>query len=144
MAPQAYDWTCAACSLDWVLRSTGLNPNSNREAVVYEIGYTEQINPWTGLTNVSGPGQALIDVLSGYGQDSSQGWYDFDTICQLVQYDTGMMSGTNWYHWVALRGTQGSNLWIANSAPGYKGVWDILSPYDFNRLGPFNVVMLES
>jgi hypothetical protein len=37
---------------------------------------------------------------------------------------------------------QGSNLWIANSAPGYKGIYDVLSRYDFDRLGGFSVVWL--
>jgi hypothetical protein len=37
---------------------------------------------------------------------------------------------------------QGSNLWVANSAPGYMGIWDSLSREDFNRLGGFNVVWL--
>jgi hypothetical protein len=51
------------------------------------------------------------------------------------------MSRANWY-WVAIRGVQGSNIWIANSAPGYKGVWDTLSREDFNRLGGFSVIWL--
>jgi hypothetical protein len=147
MVPQLYSWTCSACSLEWVLRSTGLRSSSgdvyaDREAVVYEIGYTDQINPWVGLTNVDGPGRALQDVLASYGQPSEQGYLDFDSVYQLAQYTTGMMSGQAWYHWTALRGVQGSNLWIANSAPGYKGVWDILSREDFNRLGGFSVVWL--
>ena len=125
------------------MRSTGLVPDYDRERAVYEIGYTDQINPWTGLTNANGPGQALRDVYAAYNQPTSQGWLDFDSVFELVQDTTGQMSGTNWYHWVALRGVQGNNIWIANSAPGYKGIWDVLSRSDFNRLGPFNVVWLE-
>ena len=53
------------------------------------------------------------------------------------------MSGQAWYHWVALRGVRGNQIWIANSAPGYKGVWDTLSREDFVRLGAFSVVWLE-
>jgi hypothetical protein len=147
MVPQVYGWTCSACATDWVVKAAGLSPGSgdvyvDRETMVYDIGYTEQINPWTGLTNVDGPGYALQDVLDGYGQATEQAWLDFDSVYQLAQHTTGMMSGANWYHWVALRGVQGSSIWIANSAPGYAGIWDVLSREDFNRLGGFNVIWL--
>jgi hypothetical protein len=142
MEPQAYSWTCSACALDWVKRSTGLDPDSTRPQTVYEIGYPDEINHMYGLTNLHGPGAALQKVLAAYGQDSEQAWLDFDTVYQMAQHTTGMMSGGAWYHWVALRGVQGSNIWIANSAPGYKGVWDTLSRYDFDRLGAFSVVWL--
>jgi len=105
-----------------------------------EIGYTGNISPAVGLHD--GSGAQLQRVLAEYGHGSLQGWIDFDTVYQIARETTGMMSGRNWYHWVALRGVSGSNLWIANSAPGYKGVWDILSREDFNRLGSFSVVWL--
>jgi hypothetical protein len=147
MPPQLYSWTCSACSLEWVLRSTGLNPGSgdiyaDRERTIYEIGYPDQVNSQVGLTNVDGPGAALQDVLDDYDQPTEQGWLDFDSVYALAQYTTGLMSGQKWYHWVSLRGVQGSSLWIANSAPGYKGVWDVLTREDFLRLGGFNVVWL--
>lgn len=142
MEPQLYSWTCSACSLDWVMRSTLLVPDYNRQRAVEEIGYTEQINPWVGLTNVDGPGQALIDVLAGYGQESEQAWLDFDAVYEAAQETTGMISGSAWYHWVSLRGVQGDTIWIANSAPGYMGIWNNLSRQDFSRLGPFNTVLL--
>jgi hypothetical protein len=140
MAPQVYDWTCSACSLDWLLRSTGADPNSNREKVTYEIGYTENINPTYGL--MDGSGAQLRRVLAEFGLASNQGWLDFESAYAVASLVPGMMSGSRWYHWVAVRGVLGNNLWIANSAPGYKGVWDILSAYDYNRLGGFSVVWL--
>jgi hypothetical protein len=112
----------------------------SRETTVYEIGYTNNISPDVGLHDASG--SALQAVLESYGQESSQSWLDFDTVYELAQGTTGLMSGAAWYHWVALRGVSGSNLWVANSAPGYKGVYDILSRDDFNRLGGFSVVWL--
>ena len=139
-----YDWTCSACSLDWLKRATGLvvtdDIYGSRETTVYEIGYTDNINPTYGLMDASGA--ALQAVLEEYGRESSQSWLDFDTVYELAQSTTGMMSGAKWYHWVGLRGVQGSNLWVANSAPGYKGVYDTLSRDDFLRLGGFSVVWL--
>ena len=145
MPAQLYDWTCSACSLEWVKRSTGLiappdDIYASRQTTVAEIGYPDHINPQVGLTDASG--SALQSVLELYGQETSQSWLDFDTVYDLAQGTTGLMSGASWYHWVSLRGVQGSNLWIANSAPGYKGVYDVLSPYDFQRLGGFSVVWL--
>ena len=142
MEPQIYGWTCSACSLDWVIRSTLLVPEYDRPRAVAEIGYPDQINENVGLTNVDGPGQALMDVLASYDQPSEQGWLDFDTVYELAKESTGMMAGSAWGHWVAIRGVQGSNLWVANSAPGYKGVYDVVSRSDYSRLGPMNVVML--
>jgi hypothetical protein len=140
MAPQVYGWTCSACALDWVLRSTGLDPASTREDTVYAIGYPDNINATYGLMDSSG--SALREVYSQYGQQTQQGWLDFDAVYDLALRTTGQMSGAAWYHWVALRGVQGDTIWIANSAPGYKGVWDNLNRSDFNRLGGFSVVWL--
>jgi len=139
MAPQVYDWTCSACSLDWVLESTGCR-GSDRQQTVNEIGYTGNINSTYGL--MDGSGAQLQRVLRDYGLPNDQGWLGFDDVYELATRVTGMLSGAAWYHWVAIRGVQGSNLWIANSAPGYRGVWDVLSREDFNRLGGFSVVYL--
>ena len=140
MAPQYYDWTCSCCALDWVLEATGCR-GSDRYLTTMEIGYQHNVNPMYGL--MDGSGSALRDVLSNYGRSSDQAWLGFDEVYNLAQDTTGMMSGQAWYHWVALRGVDGPNLWIANSAPGYKGIYDSLSRSDFNRLGGFSVVWLN-
>lgn len=140
MPPQTYGWTCSSCALDWVLRATAASPNQTRPATVMEIGLPENINPTYGLMDASGP--ELQRVLSDHGLDSEQGWLDFDTVYALAQDTTGLMSGGAWYHWCAIRGIQGNSIFIANSAPGYKGIWDTLSREDFVRLGPFSVVYL--
>jgi hypothetical protein len=141
MESQLLDWTCAACSLDWLKVATGMEAASDRYTTTMQIGYTEDINPTYGL--MDGSGLALRDVLARYyGQDTEQAWLDFDTVYDLAQETTGMLSGSAWYHWVAIRGVQGTNLWIANSAQGYKGIYDILSRNDYERLGGFSVVYL--
>lgn len=141
MAPQAYSWNCSACALDWVLRATWLAPETHTpNDALYEIGYPQNVNANYGL--MDGTGRQLQRVLSDYGQQSEQSYLDFDTVYQLATGTTGLMSGREWYHWVALRGTSFDDLWIANSAPGYRGVRDILSRRDFERLGSFNIVWL--
>jgi hypothetical protein len=105
-----------------------------------QIGYTENINPTYGL--MDGSGAELQRVLGEYGQDSAQAWLDFDSVYALARETTGMMSGAVMYHWMSIRGIEGTNLWVANSAPGYKGIYSILSRDDFNRLGGWSVVWL--
>jgi hypothetical protein len=140
MPPQDASWTCSACALAWVLRATGLNPAADEWSEVSAIGYPENINGTYGLMDASG--SALQAVYERYGQATEQAWLDFDTVYARALETTGQMSGAAWYHWVSLRGVQGPNLWIANSAPGYKGVWDTLSRDQFNSLGGFSVVWL--
>lgn len=113
---------------------------ASRESVVDQIGYRDNINETYGLMDASGA--ALRDVLAGYDQDTAQDWLDFDTTYELARHTTGMLSGAAMYHWMALRGVQGSNLWVSNSAPGYKGIWDTLSRTDWDRLGGWSVVWL--
>jgi len=140
MPPQAYSWNCSACALDWVLRATSLNPNSTPDLCVQQIGLPDNINPRYGL--MDGSGAALREVYDSYGQPTEQGWLDFDTVYDLAQRTTGQMSGAEWYHWVALRGVSGEELWIANSASGYRGVYDTLTRAQFAALGGFSVVWL--
>ena len=141
---QWYDWTCSACSLEWLKRATGLvvpdDIYASRESTVYEIGYPHNINATYGLMNSSGA--ALRAVLDTYGVATEQNWLDFDTAYNLAQDTPGMMSGAAWYHWTGIRGVDSGCIWVANSAPGYKGVYDHVSRDDFDRLGGFSVVWL--
>ena len=141
MSPQQLNWTCAACSLDWLLRATALDLDSTRPRTIEAIGYPHNINPQFGLMDSSG--RALRDVLDTYDQPSGQAWLDFDTTYALAQHTAGMLSGAKWYHWTAIRGITGGALWIANSAPGYCGIFDVLTREDWARLGGFSVVWLE-
>ena len=144
MPGQFYDWTCSACSTEFVERAIGLprgtDVYANREQVVYAIGYPNNINYTYGLMDGSGSELQRV-LLESTGRSSEQGYLGFDDVYALAAAGTpALMSGAAWYHWVAVRGVQGSNLWIANSAPGYKGIYDVLSRSDFNRLGGFSVV----
>src|SRR6266576_1150787 len=140
MPGQSVNWTCSACALAWVLRATGLDPTAGEWQCVDQIGYPNSINGTYGL--MDGSGSQLRRVLSEYGQDSNQGWLPFTDTYAIANEATGMISGAGWYHWVAIRGVSENNLWIANSAPGYRGIWDTVSRDDYQRLGGFSVVWL--
>lgn len=138
MPAQSASWTCSACALAWVLRSTGADSSATEARMIQEIGYPENINPTYGLMN--GNGIELRKVLLEYGLESTQSWLNYAQVFAQSRVATGLMSGGSWYHWVSIRGIDGPDLWIANSAPGYKGVYDVLTQEDFERLGPFSVV----
>ena len=138
MPGQSQNWTCSACALAWDLRACGYEPDCYEQCGVELIGYPQNINPTYGLMDSSG--SALRTVLDSYEIPTSQGWLTFDQAYAVFSQTFGCMSGGAWYHWVGVRGTIGSNLWVANSAPGYDGIWNELSRADFNRLGPFSVV----
>jgi len=140
MAPQETSWTCSVCALDWVLRATQVAADHTREKGLSEIGTPDNVNAAWGL--MDGAGSQLRRVYSSYGLNTVQGWLSFDEVYAAAGETTGQMSGGAWYHWVAIRGRDGDHLLIANSAPGYKNVRDTLSRDDFNRLGPFSVVLL--
>jgi len=146
MPAQEASWSCSACALAWVLRATGLNSSATEQSEINELGYCPTcaagcgISSSLGLCDASGP--ALREVYANYGQDTAQAWLDFDTVYELATHTTGQMSGTAFYHWVAIRGVQGETIWVANSAPGYKGIYNNLSRADWQRLGGWSVVWL--
>lgn len=142
MPRQSVSWTCSACSLAWIERATQINPNASESSAVDEIGYPQNINATYGLMDGSGS-QLRRVLIDSYGVPSSQGWLSFDTAYAYYSQTAGMMSGGAWYHWVGVRGVSGGVLWVANSAPGYKGVYDALTREQFNALGPFSCVWLE-
>lgn len=145
MPSQVYDWTCSACATEWTERAAWSARSddiyANREAVVYDIGYPSNISSSVGLHD--GSGAQLQRVLAEHaGLPTEQNWLDFDTAYGVYSQTFGLGSGGAYYHWVAFRGVQGGNLWIANSAPGYKGIYDVLSRDDFLRLGPWSCIWI--
>lgn len=143
MPRQAASWSCSACSLAWVERATQVNPNASEQSAIDEIGYPNNINATYGLMDGSGY-QLRRVLLESYGIPSSQSWLSFDTAYAYYSQTAGMMSGGAIYHWVAVRGvTSDGQLWIANSAPGYCGVYDTLSRDQFAQWGPWSCVWLD-
>ena len=140
MPRQSTSWTCSACSLSWVLRALRAVPDCDESRAVQLIGQPGNINATYGL--MDGTGAQLRRVLADHGVQSSQGWLSFDQAFSIYSTTPGCMSGGAWYHWVAVCGVSGSDLRIANSAPGYKGVYSTLTREQFNALGPFSCVWI--
>jgi hypothetical protein len=142
MPPQTAAWTCSSCSLAWIERALAINDHADEWSATDEIGMPEHVNPTYGL--MDGSGARLMHVLADdYGQSSRQSWgLTFDQAYSIYSQSPGMASGATWYHWIAVRGVIDGSLWIANSAPGYGSVWDVLTREDWGRLGGWSCIWL--
>lgn len=139
MAPQVRNWTCSICATDWTLRATGLNPYSTREQVTAEIGYPNCVDEYSGLRD----GACVVRVFADYGVDAVQEWVsDFDRAYQLCSETAGLVDSIGMYHFMAIRGVTDNHLWVANSALGYRGVYETISRDQFLNLGPWKLVWL--
>ena len=139
MAPQQYSWTCSICSYDWTLRAIGVP--SDRMTASAEIGYPHCVNETYGLMSADCLINAYHDV---HGFNARQAWVTFEQAYSLARHYTGCINPIGMYHFMGIRGVDNDRIWVANSAPGYKGVYDILDRERFNALGPVQVIYLES
>jgi hypothetical protein len=138
MAPQTYEWTCSVASWNWVAGATAVAYLS-REQAGELIGYPQCVNETYGCMSA----QCLIDAYAQIGLVARQAWLTFDQAYALCRVTTGQLNGLGWYHFAAIRGVTTNALHIANSARGYRGVWDTLTREQFNSLGPFQAIYLQ-
>jgi len=145
MPAQAHSWTCSVCSCCWVLQATSTAYQDSdvydaRYAVGERMGYPSCVNPTYGCMSP----QCVIDCLASYGLVARQVYCTFDEAFAIARTNTGVINPQGMYHFCGLRGISGSNIWVANSAQGYMGVYDTLSRSQFNALGPVSVIYVES
>jgi hypothetical protein len=140
MVPQSYPWTCSICATTWVLNATSIEPDATREQVAYELGYPSCVNPAVGLAST----QCVVDCFQAHGVGAHQEWVDWNRAYDLCSQTTGVLNSTHWYHFVGIRGVRDGNLWVANSAPGYDGIWDDVTPGQFQAwAGSWQIVWLS-
>ncbi|HEY7419298.1 MAG TPA: hypothetical protein VH593_29210 [Ktedonobacteraceae bacterium] len=141
MAPQQYSWTCSVASFTWVINSTGVDPNLTRDQALQLIGYPNCVNETYGLMS----SDCLVAAYNYYGLDARVEWVTYDQAYSIMSGHTGQINPLGMYHFMAIRGVDGYNpgdLWVANSAQGYMGVWDSLNRSQFNALGPVKIIYL--
>ena len=146
MLGQAYNWTCSVCSATWVIQSVGIvDPNIDQYAARYEVGarmgYPNCVNEVYGCMS----SQCVIDVLAQYGLKAQSKYVTFDEAYAICSQTTGTINPQGMYHFMAIRGVDYSDsptLWVANSAPGYCGVYEELTRSQFNALGPVEIIYL--
>jgi hypothetical protein len=144
MPGQAYNWTCSVCSTTWALQATdtaysNLDIYEARYLVGAAIGHPECVNETYGCMSAD----CLIKEFNAWGLEAIQAWVTFDQAYAICAEFTGVINPQGMYHYMAIRGIQGSNLWVANSAYGYCGVYDTMSRSQFNSLGPVQIVYIK-
>jgi hypothetical protein len=138
MAPQTFGWTCSICATDWLLRATGLDPYSSREKVALELGW-DCVDPYSGLKDT----QCLVRLLEQFGVSAQQEWVSWDRALELAGSTAYILNSTSWYHFTGGRGvTDWGGLWIANSASGYRGIYDTVDESQWNSLPGWQMVWI--
>lgn len=138
MDPQLYNWTCSVCSYTWVIQSTKTDLSLTRDVAAELIGYPECVNETYGLMSA----QCLIDAFAFYEVPARQGWYTFGEAFSICTAHTGVINPIGMYHFMAIRGIQGDKIWVANSAQGYRGIHDTLDKWDYDELGPTQLIWI--
>jgi len=141
MAPQVYNWTCSICAYTWVINATGTDESLTRDQAANIIGYPGCVNETYGLMSY----QCLIDAFAYYNLAAKQAWVTYDQAYAIMSNTTGCINPVGMYHFMSMRGVDNmdaGDLWVANSAPGYRGIYDHLSRENFNVLGPVQVIYL--
>ena len=144
MAPQAYDWTCSVCSSTWVLQSLGvidpaIDSYTARSEVGTRMGYPNCVNETYGCMST----QCVKNVLEAYGIYTKSAYCTFDQAYAIMSHTTGTINPQGMYHFMGIRGVDYSDtgtLWVANSALGYRGVYEEVNRLQFNSLGPVELV----
>jgi hypothetical protein len=140
---QDVPWDCAAASLTWCLNTIGRN--TTEAEVVAGLG-PSRINAAYGLLDASGAG--LVDYLSEIGitayNNPSASWQE---LLDAAGYQPVLAGGRTWCHWTGVRISnqvlypdRAGLVALANPAPGWMGVDQLLDQDDFERLGAFSVV----
>lgn len=137
MPRQRKDWDCSAAATAWMGRSIGWGWEELDVAWSFqELGIA---TPQVGL--LAGTGAGIVHWLSLQplpARNYRTTWsmlVDRDWSCPLI------MGSSSWYHWVGVRGLdENSNLDLANSAPGWAGVYQTLTQARFDSFGDFYAV----
>lgn len=140
---QDVPWDCAAASLTWALNAYGFG--ITEAEVVEGLGPT-RITPTYGLMDASGAG--LVSYLAELGipalNDADVSWEELHS---AAGHQPMVCGGRQWCHWVGVRmasdaygGGPDHVVLLANPAPGYMAVHQVLEVMDFDSLGPFSAV----
>jgi len=140
---QDYAWDCAACSTAWALRTVGYE--LSEQDVIEGLG-PARISPALGLLDASGAG--LVQYLSEIGVTASNNPNaSWDDIVDAAGYQPMVMGGREWCHWVGVRMAGPAagrdtrdHVLLMNSSPGYRAIYQEITPGSFMVLGPFSAV----
>ncbi|MCC6179471.1 MAG: hypothetical protein IT305_29530 [Chloroflexi bacterium] len=138
---QPDDWSCSIQSAQWLLRSLGRQPARwwLEQQLVPSVVSRE-----AGLLDATGRMLAAwVRREYGYLAESADG-VSFAEIRALAGRQPLMVGGRRWGpggHWSGVRGvTRDGSLSLANPAPGWQGIGQVLTVVDWEPLGPWSLV----
>jgi hypothetical protein len=137
---QTADWTCSACSWAWLAQSIGAY--YDEWSAVEKIGYPDSINSTYGLMDSSGSRLAASYLEVPLQWPSHYASISWQEAVDLGRAGPLLIGGIAWCHWSAVRGTDGTALYLANPAPTWFGVGDYMTADEWDRLGPWSGVWL--
>lgn len=133
---QQRDWDCSAAATAWMGRSLGWG--WAELDVAYEFAHAGIATPAVGLLDGTGAGIVRWLALQPFNAVNERATWsavnDILATCPVI------MGSGRWYHWVGVRSSDGSELQLANSAPGWAGIWQTLSRAQFDNFGDFYLV----
>jgi hypothetical protein len=138
---QAWDWDCSAAATAWMGRSLGWGWVESD--VAYEFVRAGIATPQLGL--LDGTGAGIVRWLSEQPFGAINARASWNVVTQWVDGCPLIMGSTRWYHWCGVRGVDAAgNLRLANSAPGWAGIYQTMSREQFDTFGDFWSVLPQS
>lgn len=141
---QPNDWACSACSLAMALSSIG-RPTDWWEA---RMMLGERVNPDVGLTDASGAGLAQTIIEQGLSANyrSNADPISWGELVDIAGDKPIMLGGTAWNHWVFVRSYDESTgeVRIGNPSPTWHDAGQELTQTEFDALGPFSTVWIDT
>lgn len=135
---QTGDWQCSAASSAWVLRSVGIS--WGQDDVVNWLG-PRNITPESGLQESSG--RMLAALFREHGLEADFGPITWERAIELAGRQPFCMGGRGWYHWSAVRGTDGQRLFLANPAPSWRGVGQEMDRAEWDAFGSWSAAWVN-
>lgn len=143
---QPDDWSCSEQSAQWLLRSIGRQPHDNwiRPALLNEGIVTDEL----GLMDASGR-QLSSWLQREYGDEMGLHFrainpVSWEDLAQIAGARPVLIGGRGWNHWSGVRRVVDGGLELANPAPNWQGVGNVLDRAEFDALGSWSAITVYS
>lgn len=138
MARQQRDWDCSAAATAWLGRSLGWG--WAELDVAYQFLDQGMATRQQGL--LEGTGVGIVRWLALQPMPASNEQISWSVLAAREWSCPLIMGSSSWDHWTGVRGLDSDgNLWLANSAPGWAGIYQTLTAEQFARFGDFWAVI---
>lgn len=144
--PQPDDWSCAITSARWAMMAFGRHPTQDWiESTALAEGVESRD---LGLMDGTGAGLArfIAEQYAEFGYTArSVPVVSFNDVIHVAGLSPVLIGGHDWNHWVGVRryDQNSGTLALANPAENWMGIGQALGRGDWDRLGPFSMVVID-